>query len=82
MTGTQNNGTVQIQSTGNLTVNYSRLEQSCVFRNAGTAGMSIIRTTSDGANSSVYTDAGSSTVMNVTDCIIQNSGIIRVVGAV
>lgn len=78
----QNNGSIQIQSTGNLTITYSRLEQSSVFRNSGTAQMTITRTVSDGANSSIYTDAGSSTIVSVTDCIIESSGLIRVVGAV
>jgi len=82
MTGTQNNGSVQLQSTGALTVNYSRLEQSSVFRNSGTAPLTIARTTSDGANSSIYTDAGSATTMTVTDCVLESSGLIRVVGAV
>lgn len=81
-TGTQNNGSIRLVSTGGITINYCSLDQTCDTFNGGSALLTMTRTTQQGGASNVTLDAGSSTPTTVNDCEIRNGGIIRVVGAV
>lgn len=81
ITSTENNGTIQLQSTGSLTVNFSRLEASTTIRNSGTATMIVQRSTFDGVGSQAYTDPASATVVSISDTTSEWWAIIRVIGA-
>lgn len=82
MTGTVNNGLINLAGAGALTANYCALGQSCSITHSGLGALSMTRTTLQGASSNVTVDAGSNKAVTVNDCTLRSSGIIRLVGAV